>query len=184
VATAARGVADGASEGLPDPWPRLVRDTASSSDAVAADRLDRAVSSADLHSSTPRWWRLAGALQRLFALAVAAGALWLLALAVLGYLRIDDVVPVPELRDVPVPTLLLLGGAGAGILLAALARLVNGVGARRRARAAERSLRAEVETVAEELVLGPVEAELDAYRRFCEAVTAARGRPRSRLPLR
>ena len=55
-----------------------------------------------------------------------------------------------------------------------LARLANGGGARRRARAAARSLRARVEEVGHELVVDPVEAEIDVQRRFCEAVASAR----------
>jgi hypothetical protein len=51
---------------------------------------------------------------------------------------------------------------------------VNGGGARRRARAASRSLRARVEAVGQELVVVPVEAELDVERRLCEAVASAR----------
>jgi hypothetical protein len=50
------------------------------------------------------------------------------------------------------------------------------VGARRRARRAGRALREQVETVAEELVVGPVERELDAHTRICAAVDAARKR--------
>ena len=178
VATAARRLADGAAAGLPDPWPRLVRDAATAADDGVTDRLDRAVGAADLHVSAPRWWRAAGLLQRILAVAVAAGALWLLALAVLGYLRVDDVVPVPEIRDIPIPTWLLVGGAAAGLLLALLARLANGAGARRRARAAARSLRAQVEEVGDELVVGPVEAELAAHSRLCAAVETARARSR------
>jgi hypothetical protein len=88
-------------------------------------------------------------------------------------------VPLPEVYGVPVPTWLLVGGALAGILLAFLARLVNGAGARRRARAAARSLRAGVEAVGRELVVEPVEAELDTARRLCEAVATA-GKERRR----
>lgn len=180
VATAARGLADRAVGDLPPPWPRLVRNAALAAEDRLADRLDRAVGSADLHVSQPRWWAGARLLQRTFAAAVVVGALWLLALAVLGYLRIEDVVPLPEIRGVPIPTWLLLGGVAAGIALALLARQVNRVGAGRRARAASRSLRAEVETVGQELVLGPVEAELDAHTRLCAALEAARhpGSPR------
>jgi GTP-binding protein EngB required for normal cell division len=176
VATAARRLADRAAEGLPEPWPRLARDAATARDEEVADRLDRAVSGADLHVSRPRWWRAASLLQSGLAAAVLAGALWLVVLAVLGYLRVDEVVPLPEVYGVPIPTWLLVGGTLAGILLAFLARLVNGAGARRRARAAGRSLRAGVEEVGRELVIEPVEAELDAGRRLCEAVAAARGR--------
>jgi hypothetical protein len=175
VSSAARRLADGAAEGLPQPWPRLVREAATAGDADVADRLDRAVAGADLAVSRPWWWRAAGLLQTLFALAVAAGVVWLVALGLLAWLQVDDVVPTPELRGVPVPTLLLLGGAAAGLVLAFLARLVNGAGANRRARKAGRSLRAQVETVAAELVVDPVERELEARRTLCAALATASG---------
>ena len=87
------------------------------------------VASTDLRVTRPRWWRLASLLQRLLALAVVVGMVWLFVLGILGYLRIDDVIPTPELRGVPVPSLLLLGGILAGLVLAFLARVANGVGA-------------------------------------------------------
>ena len=55
-----------------------------------------------------------------------------------------------------------------------VARLINGVGADRRARRAARSLRGQVEAVARELVTGPVERELDVRERLCSAVENAR----------
>jgi GTP-binding protein EngB required for normal cell division len=181
MATAARRLADRAAEGLPEPWPRLVRDAATAREKEVADRLDRAVSGADLHVSRPRWWSVASLVQKALALAVLTGGVWLLVLAVLGYLRVDEAVPLPEAYGIPIPTWLLAGGALAGIALAFLARLVNGAGARRRARAAARSLRAGVDEVGHELVVAPVEAELDVERRLCEAVASARrGRGRRR----
>ncbi|MBA3246244.1 MAG: ABC transporter, partial [Actinobacteria bacterium] len=178
VATAARALADRAAEGLPSPWPRLARTAALAEDERLPDRLDRAVAAAELHVSRPRWWSVAALLQRLLAWASLAGALWLLALAVLGYLRVDDVVPLPEVYGIPIPTWLLLGGAAGGIAVAFLARFVNGAGANRRARAAGRSLRAGVEEVADELVVTPIERELDVHRRLCAAVETARGKGR------
>lgn len=175
VETAARKLADGAAAGLPPPWPRLVREAATARGEDLADQLDRAVAGADLHVGRPRWWRAAGLLQRLLGVSVIVGMLWLLALAVLGYLRVDDVIPVPEVRDVPIPTWLLVGGALAGIVLAFLARLANGAGARRRSRAAGRSLRKRVEVVAQELVLEPVESELDVHARLRAALATAAG---------
>src|SRR5207237_850020 len=83
--------------------------------------------------------------------------------AVLGYLRLDDVVPVPEVRGIAVPTWLLVGGVIAGLLASLIARLVNGAAASRRARRAEKSLHAAVSEVAQELVVGPVESELDVH---------------------
>jgi energy-coupling factor transporter ATP-binding protein EcfA2 len=176
VASAARRLADGATEGLPQPWPRLVREAATAAEDRVADKLDRAVAGADLSVSRPGWWRLAGLLQSLLALAVAAGAVWLGALAVFGWLRIEDVVPLPEIGGIPIPTWLVLGGAATGIAFAFLARLVNGIGANRRARRAARSLGERVGAVAQDLVLGPAESELDAHGRLCAAVEAARRR--------
>ena len=176
VAGAARRLADGAADGLPEPWPRLAREAATAADDRVADRLDRAVAGADLSVSRPRWWRVAGLLQRVFALAVAAGAIWLVALAVLGWLRIEDVVPLPEVEGIPIPTWLVLGGAAVGIALALAARLVNGAGANRRARRAARSLRQQVSEVAQELVVDPVERELGVYEQLCAAISTARGR--------
>ncbi|HEU4450451.1 MAG TPA: GTPase [Gaiellaceae bacterium] len=175
VETEARRLADRAVEGLPDPWPRLARAAANSGADRLPDRLDRAVAGADLHVTRPRWWRLAGFVQRLLAGAVVVGLLWLLALAVAGYLRLDDVVPVPEVEGVEVPTALVLVGGAAGLLLALVARAANRIGAGRRARAASRAVRTRVAEVADELVVEPVEHELAAHRELALALATAVG---------
>jgi GTP-binding protein EngB required for normal cell division len=182
VGTATRALADGATEGLPAPWPRLVRDAATTAEDAIPDRLDRAVASTDLHVSRPRWWRVAAFVQRVFAAATILGMLWLLALAVLGYLRVEDVVPLPELWDVPIPTWLLLGGIAAGLAFAFAFRIVNALSARRRVRSAAQSLRRQIGEVAQELILGPLEAELESYRKLRDAVeVASSGRQRRRI---
>ncbi len=173
VENAARALAGAAASGLPEPWPALARSAATRHEPEVAAELDRAVAGANLHVRRPRWWRLASLLQTALGAAVAVGVLWLLALLALDYLRLDDVLPMPEAKGVPLPTALLLGGAAGGIALAFLTRLVNGAGARRRSRAAARSLRKRLETAAETLVLAPLEHELDAYGRFCTAVEAS-----------
>ena len=174
---ALRALAAGASEGLPSPWPTRLRDVALATDARLGDRLDRAVAGADLHVRRPRWWSVASLLQKLLLLAVLAGTLWLLALVGLGFLRLDDVVPVPEVEEIPVPTALLIGGAVAGILIAFFTRIVNGFGARRRARAAERELNRRIAVVADEVAVVPVEAELAAYDALRQTLrTASRDR--------
>jgi hypothetical protein len=58
-------------------------------------------------------------------------------------------------------------------VLALLARLANSIGAGRRSRAAARALRGRVEEVAQELVVGPVAAELDAHERLRASLAAA-----------
>ena len=77
------------------------------------------------------------------------------------------------------PTALLVGGLLAGIVLAALARLANRFGARRRARRARRDLHARVAQVAEELVIVPLEAELSAHGALLQALDG-QGKRRAR----
>lgn len=175
VSAATRLLAAGAAEGLPPPWPALVRTAATVREDELAERLDRAVAGADLHMSRPRWWRVWSFLQWVVALAVVAGLLWLLGLVLLGFLQIEDVVPLPEVSGIPVPAVLLLGGALVGMLLALLARLANGAGARRRARKAKRSLQMRVEAVADDLVIGPVEEELAVHEQLYDALARALG---------
>jgi len=175
VDSALRELGAGAGAALSGPWPGVVRSAATAREDELADRLDRAVAGADLRMRRPRWWRLAGVLQVLLALVAVAGAVWLAVLAVLGYLQLAEAVPTPRVDDVPVPTMLLVGGAAAGVVLAVLARMVNGLGARRRARGAARSLRARIEAVVSELVVEPVEAELRAHGELCAALEQAGG---------
>jgi hypothetical protein len=109
---------------------------------------------------------------------VLVGVAWLVLLAVAGWLRVEDAVPTPDVRGIPIPTGLLLGGFLAGLVLTLLVRIVNRAGARRRARAAQRSLRAGVDGVAERLVVAPVQAELRAREELCGALAVAAGRRR------
>ena len=175
VSAASRTLAARASDGLADPWPGLVRAAATSAEDELPDRLDRAVAGTELPARTPRWWSVLGLLQRVLALAVAVGALWLVALAVLGYLQLQDAVPTPDVYGFPLPTVLLLGGLLLGLLVGGLTRWANGIGARRRGRRAARALRRGVEEVAEAGILAPVVAELEVFGALCSAVAVARG---------
>jgi len=178
VSSAIRVLASGASEGLPEPWPGLARSAATAREPELADRLDRAVAGADLQRREPLWWKPAAGLQMLLVLAATVGALWLLAYGVLGYLQIADLVPTPELEGLPVPTLLLVGGALAGLLLSVLARIANSFASRRRERRARRALHEGIRQVAAELVLDPLEAELGARESLCSELRMAGGRRR------
>lgn len=172
--SAVRTLAAGAARGLPEPWPGAVRSAATRHEDELADRLDRAIAGAKLPMRRPRWWLVAGLLQRAAALVALAGALWLLVLVGLNYLQLDDAIPTPDLDGLPVPTLLLVGGLVGGLLLAWLARVVNAAGGRRRAAAAERELRDRIDAVGEELIVSPIEEELRAYERFCAELATAR----------
>ena len=174
VAIAVRTLADSAADGLGAPWPALVRRAATARYDEVAASLQEAVAGSDLRLAGPHWWRPVGWLQRVLVVVMAVGAAWLAVLAALGLLRIDEVVPLPEVRGVPVPTALLLGGVALGGALAVLVRWANSFGARRRARAASRSLRAAIASVADDLVVAPVRDELDARTRLCAALERAR----------
>ena len=102
------------------------------------------------------------------------GALWLLGYAALGYLQLQDLVSTPELSGIPLPSVMLVGGLLAGLLLAVLARVANGIAARGRQRRAQRALSDQVTGVARELVLDPLQAELDVHAALCTRVRQAR----------
>jgi putative protein kinase ArgK-like GTPase of G3E family len=174
VTRAVRAAREAAGEGLPQAWRDELRRTVEVSEEQLADRLDRAVAGTDLGPQrTPLWQRGVGGLQWLLTLVALAGALWLLALVVLGFFQLDDVVPLPRVEGLPLPTLLLVGGLLAGALLALVARPLVGMRARRRARRAEQRLYAAVDVVAQEEVLAPMAEVREDHDRYCTAVTRA-----------
>ncbi|MFD2090885.1 GTPase [Blastococcus deserti] len=175
VTTAVRRARDVVGEGLPQAWRDDLRRTVEVSEAELADRLDQVVAGTDLGPDrVPLWQRAVGGLQWLLALVALAGALWLLGLVVLGLFQLDDVVPLPRVEGLPLPTLLVAGGLLAGLLLAFVSRPLVRMRARRRARAADRRLRAAVVAVAEEEVLAPMTAVREDAARFRAAVDRAR----------
>ena len=174
VATAVRRARDSAGEGLPVAWTDDLRRTVEVHSDRLGDRLDRAVTGTDLGSErTPVWQRVVGGLQWLLAAAALVGVLWLLGLVVLGWLQLDDVVPLPRVEGLPVPTLLLVGGLLAGALLALLVRPFVALRARRRARRARKRLDTAVAAVAQAEVLDPLAETTADHARFCAAVTRA-----------
>jgi hypothetical protein len=173
VDTVVRGVADDAAEGLTHPWAAAVRHASVSRLDDLNDGLDRAVSTTDLGlTRTPLWWRLVQVLQWVLFMAAVAGGLWLAGLAVMGYLQLPEPTT-PAYRGLPVPTALLLGGVLVGVVLALLSRLLTALAARRKARSAQRRLRAAVAEVTDELVIAPIEGEIEAYRQTREGLAAA-----------
>ncbi|MBW8487383.1 50S ribosome-binding GTPase [Actinomadura sp. PM05-2] len=174
VELAVREVGARTSAGLPEPWAGAVREAARAANDRLPDELDKAIATTSVDAARrPRWWGAVRALQwAVFAVAIA-GLLWLTVLFAFSYLRLPDP-PTPELRDIPWPTVLLIGGVLAGVLLALLARLAALLGARRRARKADKALRAAVAEVGERLVLAPAEDERARFTDFTARLTAAR----------
>ncbi|GAB3150448.1 hypothetical protein [Microbispora hainanensis] len=174
VDTALRDVGAAAAATVPEPWATAVRHAARSRSEELTDALDRIVAAATSGrvSRAPRWWRVAGAAQWLTVAAMAVGAIWLLVRFALDYLMLPGL-PTPTLGRAPWPTVLLLGGALAGLLIAGLCRVFAWAGGRRRARRAAKALRAGIEQVAEELIVAPARDELSRYARFADRITLA-----------
>lgn len=172
--SAVRALADDLSADLARPWATALRRASTSRLGDLNDALDRAVSSTELGvSGTPVWCRLVRVLQWLLLLTAVAGAVWLGALAGMGYLQMPQP-DTPRLWGLPVPTLMLLGGVVVGLLLALLSRVLIALTARSRARKVECRLRAAVREVSDELVVAPLRGELEAYRATTEGLHAAR----------
>ncbi len=176
VDLAARRLGNEAGEGLPLRWSEAVASAARPSDADLADELDQAVVRTPLRGREPLWWSVAGALQVLFAVVAVLGLLWLVVSGLVAWLQLPEL-PRVDVGPVGLPLVLLVCGVLAGLLLAALARWIAGLGARRRARAADRALRSAIADVATQRVLGPVEEVLADHRRTREELTRAAGRP-------
>jgi GTP-binding protein EngB required for normal cell division len=158
-----RAVADDVSTPLARPWAEAVRRASVARLPDLNDRLDSALTSTELDTEgMPAWAGLVRALQWLLLLVAVAGLVWSAVLVAdpwLGVSRPDT----PDLAGFPVPLVLLLGGIVLGLLLALLCRLLVSATARSRARKADRRLRAAIASVAEELVVTPVRAELAAH---------------------
>ena len=173
--TAVLTYADTASAGAPDAWVASTRAVADRAAEKLPDQLDQAVTRAPLvPPRNPRWWSFFNLLQWLLFTVALVGGLWLLVLAVLEYLQFDFG-ETPTVEGFPVPTLLLVVGGLAGLLLAMFGRLLARTSASRAAKAARAALRAEVEQVAVGQIAEPVAAELVTLGEFRKALATARG---------
>ena len=174
VGLSVRSVAARAAAPLPEVWAPALNTAARSKTADLPDALDQAVARTDLGMARkPLWWRGVGLLQWLFVLAAVGGLGWLiggyavraLSLPALNY---------PKVGQVPLPTLMLLGGLALGVLLWLLLKPVVNWGAKRARRRAEQRLRTSITEVAREYVVAPVREVLNAYAQAREALTAVR----------
>ena len=174
VDTAVRTLADQAAQGLTRGWADQIRRAARSAEDALPDRVDRAIATTDLDlAQHRRWWQLIRVLQWLLVATVVVGLGWLALSFLLAYLQLP---PLPKVVwwGLPAPTVLAVGGALAGLLLAGLARIGVEVGARRRTAKARQSLRAAIAKVTGELVVNPVKAEQERYESARLALERAR----------
>lgn len=175
VDSAVRGLADSVSRSLTGSWAQAVRRASLSRSEDLSERLDRAVASTELGvREVPVWCRAVRFVQWLLLLAAVVGGGWLLALAVMGFLKVTQPAT-PTYAGVAAPTLLLVGGVVVGIVLALVSRMLVDLAARGRARGAEHRLRISVAEVTEDLVAAPIQVELDAYQRARDGIARALG---------
>jgi hypothetical protein len=136
----------------------------------AAPALTDAVAAAELVPSPRRWWPALAALRTIAEVVAIAGAVWLIVLAVVDWLRLPAL-PVPIVTgELPWPTALFVGGLLARVLLGLLTRLFARAGARRHAGLVRRQITRGLTTVIDEELLGPVRGELEAQQRLRDAV--------------
>ena len=174
VDLASRRIGTSAGEHLPTRWADAVADAARPGDDDLADALDQAVLHTPLRARKPAWWMFFGALQIVFALAAVVGLLWLVVVGVASWLQLPAV-PTLDVGPFATPFLLLVGGLLCGLLLAALARWLARIGARRRARTIERRLRQAIGEVGDARVIRPVEQVLTEHDRTRERQRRALG---------
>lgn len=176
IASAARAYVTAAASALPAAARERVNGRAVAASADVVDALDRAVIRA-VEVRRPRWWSLVDVVQWLLVAVAVAGGAWLGVLALLDYLRMPTADLSPTLGvgafEVPWPTLLLVAGAVAGILLALVAGAAVRAGARRRAARIADGLRDSVAAVAQDEILGEVDAEITALATAREAAARA-----------
>jgi GTP-binding protein EngB required for normal cell division len=173
VELATRELGDRAGRGLPQAWTDAVTNSATPPGEDLADVLDQAVVNTPLRLRNPLWWAILGTLQWVFAITAVSGLLWLVIVAVLGWLQVSAV-DTPHLGRLSYPFLLLAGGLLIGFLLSQLSRAMGRVGGRRLKVIVEARLRDSVADVAREHLVAPVQEVLNRHRMTREHLEAAR----------
>lgn len=175
--SAVRDAASAISDGMPQPWPDVIQAAGSPDTNVLNDRIDAAISDSVRSEvgAKPKWWQAINTLQVALALATVAGAVWLGLLAFAAYLRIPEL-PTPEYRGIPIPTGLLVGGIAIGLLVAFIASRLAAVGAARRSRTVRRRAENAVRAVSDELVIEPIQRELDRRQELRGLLVTAKGK--------
>ena len=181
-ARAAGGVrrfADDASAGGTDPWRAAVRTAARAHEDELEGALDQAVAGADLRAGTTSWWwPVLDVLQWLVLLTGVVGLGWLALNALLAFLGIPPP-PMPMVEGlwipIPLPTVLVVLGIAAGVLLAVAGGAVAALTAARHRARARRVLSARVRDVAHEQVVAEVDAALERASAAARDLALAHG---------
>ncbi|MDO5644464.1 MAG: 50S ribosome-binding GTPase [Dermabacter sp.] len=156
------------------PWPRRLRHVVEPERERLPDTVDYALTHTEIDAKRRAWWWTPLNIVQWLAVAmVAAGLLWLLALAGLGFFQI----PLPAMPmleglwvPVPVPTAMIVAGLVIGVLVAIAAGFFNRVAAARQRARARRDLRASIRGEVDTGVAGLLRAECARATRITEAL--------------
>jgi GTPase Era involved in 16S rRNA processing len=173
VELATRELGDRAGQGLPQAWTDEVTHAATPPGDDIGDALDLEIVNTSLRAENPFWWATFGTLQWVFAIAAAAGLIWLATLVVLGWLQLSPG-QAPRLGPLPYPFLLFAGGLLIGSLLSLVTRAMGRIGAQRLKVLVEARLRDSVGQVVRDRLVAPVQQVLDRHRMTREHLEAAR----------
>jgi GTP-binding protein EngB required for normal cell division len=178
---AIREFAETASVGLDGPWRDTVRRASAGRADETVPALDHAVSSAGIAAlRTPAWWHVANVVQWVSVVVLVAGLGWWgateLAIRTGAFtVPTDSFRGYPlSFRGYPLHLLLAVGGVVVGVGLGLLSAVANRIAGVRRSKHTDRVLRAAVDGVAEQHIIAPVRAELDAYERYRSSIIRAR----------
>ena len=168
---AVRAVGDEAASRLPRGWRGAVDKIARDQAATLPDAIDQAVVSTDLGiTPTLRWWNVIRVLQWLIFAVTVVGLGWLAVNFVMAGLLGLPEMPTPRVGIVPLPTLMLLTGIVAGLLMGMLSSFAVKTAATAAGAKAVAHLRRAMETVAVEQIIAPINAELNRHDRAQEAL--------------
>ena len=158
--SAVRELAESTASHLTQPWVRSVRSATTGRSAEVVDAVDAAVESTDLGvDRAAPWMRVVNIVQWLLLILAVVGIVWGVVVTVSGGAGLPD----PEIGGASVP--LIAGGAAlvVGIVLGIVSRIGVHVSAKRQAAEADAALRTAIGSVADQQILAPLDAELEAY---------------------
>ncbi|MEU8193554.1 GTPase [Microbispora amethystogenes] len=177
VDNAVTALSDGLTAGMPDQWRDGVRQAARSRSAELPGALSAELSEvAPPLDRVPGWWWLLKMWQYLLVVMFAAGLAWAGAILAYGVFKAGRP-PAEVLGDVdllPWVGLMMISVLGLGLFSAMASRNFVVLGAGRERDRLERDMRRRVDLLAQDMVVQPVERELNRYNDFFGAMAATR----------
>lgn len=172
VEIALRDMADGLGKDLPSRWAEDLRISAWAGREDLPGALDSVLVGLDLTFPRPKWWRVLGAVESMMALATTVGFAWLAWLGISQWVLGTSSVGqwTSNVGSLPFVLGLAFGGLVLGGVLAVVMRFLVAVTARRRRAAIEEQFVVLVTKTVQDIVLTPIQAVLDDFRRVREVV--------------